>query len=95
MIDIISKIHKIFIHGVELGYELELDGKQAYELGLDDRLELVCVLERDDRRVQVCEQELGQRILHKKHRQRNQYSDQPYSLRFGVFRQEAKLNNDH
>ena len=83
------------IHGVELGYELELGDKQEYELGLGDGLVLVCVLERDDKLVQVCAQELGQRILHKKHRQRNLYSDQLYSLRFGVSHQEAKLNNDH
>ena len=83
------------IHGVELGYELELGDGQEYELGLGDGLVLVCVLERDDKLVQVCAQELGQRILHKKHRQRNLCSDQLYSLRFGVFHQGAELNNVH
>ena len=99
MINIILNQFKSFIHGRELAYELELDGRLeldarlAYELGLDDRQGLVCVLELDDKLEQACELELGQRILHKIHRQRNQYSDQPYSLHFGAFRQEAKLNN--
>ena len=83
------------IHGVELGYELELGDRQEYELGLGDGLVLVCGLERDDKLVQVYALELEQRILHKKHRQRNLNSDQPYSLRFGVFHQGAELNNDH
>ena len=83
------------IHGVELGYELELGDRQEYELGHGDELELVCVLERNDKLVKVYALELEPRILHKKHRQRNLYSDQPYSLRFGVSHQGAELNNDH
>ena len=76
MINIILKELKSSSHGRELAYELELDGRQAYELGLGDKQGLVCVLELDDKLEQACELELGQRILHKIHRQRNQYSDQ-------------------